>query len=145
MHGDPPLDLDEFRRWRGEAARALRSAELQAGEGLDNWACFSAEQSAQLSVKGFLHGLGRAPWGHDLDHLGRMASEAGVELPEAVSDAMHRLTRHYIPSRYPDAHPGGEPADHYGAGDAEQAIADARAIGDFVDREWERARGDQSD
>lgn len=143
MEGAPPVDADEFSRWRGEAGRALRSARLQAGEELDNWACFSAEQAAQLAVKALLHGLGRAPWGHDLDRLGGMVTEAGVGVPVTVADAMRRLTRHYIPARYPDAHPGGEPADHYGAADSEQAIADAGAIIAFVDETWKRAGGDQ--
>ena len=95
-------------------------------------------------MKGLLHGLGRAPWGHDLDRFGHMVSAAGVDVSEPIVDAMHRLTRHYIPSRYPDAHPGGEPGEHYGAHDAEQAITDAVAIFAFVDQTWEAVGGDQS-
>jgi HEPN domain-containing protein len=143
MSSDPPLDLYEFRRWRGEADRALEGARLQAGGGLHNWACFSAEQASQLAVKGLLHGLGRGPWGHDLDQLGAMVGDAGVRLPESITDAMHRLTRHYIPARYPDAHPGGEPGEHYGAADADQAMTDARAIIEFVDHTWREVGGDQ--
>src|ERR687892_2455090 len=58
-----PLDREEYERWRAEASRALRHGELAAEDGLHNWACFSAEQSAQLAVKGLLHGLGLGPWG----------------------------------------------------------------------------------
>jgi len=145
MERRPPVDMEEFRRWRGEADRALASARLLARESLHNWACFSAEQGSQLAVKALLHGLGRGPWGHDLDHLGSMLSTAGVDVPEAIADAMRRLTRHYIPARYPDAHPGGQPGHHYGASDSEQAIGDAEAIIEFVDLIWSEVGGDQGD
>ena len=142
---DPALlDSEEFDRWRGEADRALLSARLQRREALYNWACFSAEQGAQLAVKGLLHGLGRGPWGHDLDRLGALLVTAGVAVPGAIVDRMHRLTRHYIPARYPDAHPGGQPGDHYGARDADEAIWDAERIIAFVDRVWREAEGDQA-
>jgi HEPN domain-containing protein len=60
------VDKTEFERWRSEAGGALEAARVQAAASLHNWACFAAEQAAQLAVKGFLHGAGRAPWGHDL-------------------------------------------------------------------------------
>src|SRR6266536_6433348 len=104
--GEPPVDRDEFARWRSEADAALRGARLQADALLHNWACFAAEQAAQLAVKGLLHGLGRGPWGHDLVRLGERAREA-MEVPERVAAALRRLSRHYIPARYPDAHPAG--------------------------------------
>src|SRR5918992_4040621 len=99
----PPVDRDEFDRWRAEADAALRGARLQAEGGLHNWACFAAEQAAQLAVKGLLHGLGRGPWGHDLLRLGELAAQAGIDVSDAERDAMRRLGRHYIPARHPDA------------------------------------------
>lgn len=143
MEQTPPLDAEEFGRWRGEADRALESARVQLERELHNWACFSAEQAAQLAVKGLLHGLGRGPWGHDLDRLGTMVIAAGVALPQEMIDRMHRLSRHYIPARYPDAHPGGQPGEHYGAHDAEEAIVDAESIIGFVDGVWVEVHGDQ--
>ncbi|MDQ3992011.1 MAG: HEPN domain-containing protein [Actinomycetota bacterium] len=139
--GDPPLDHEEFSRWRGEADRALESARVQAGVGLHNWACFAAEQAAQLAVKALLHGLGRGPWGHDLVRLGEMAESAGVAVPERLWSAMRRLGRHYIPSRYPDAHASGGAASHYGASDSDEAMADASEVLRFVDERWEELRG----
>lgn len=138
MPGQALLDDEEYRRWREEADRALRGARAQAREGLHNWACFGAEQAAQLAVKGLLHGLGRGPWGHDLVRLGEMAVEAGVELPTEVAGRMRRLGRHYIPARYPDAHPSGPAGTHYGEFDADEAVADAEEVLDFVDEAWER-------
>jgi len=133
---DGPRDEAEFARWRTEADRALHAARVQSAAGLHNWACFAAEQAAQLATKALLHGLGRGPWGHDLVRLGELATEAGVELQPEVLDAMRRVGRHYIPARSPDAHPSGPAAAHYGESDSAEAIADAAAVLDAIDRAW---------
>jgi HEPN domain-containing protein len=138
---DTPLDREEYERWRAEASRALRHAELAAQDGLHNWACFSAEQSAQLAVKALLHGLGLGPWGHDLLALGEGLGQAGLGIPEPVHEALLRLARHYMPARYPDAHAAGSPGDRYGSGDAVQALADARAVLTLVDEAWDGLDG----
>jgi HEPN domain-containing protein len=136
MSADIPLDDQEFDRWREEAGRALDSARVQAEAGLHNWSCFAAEQGAQLAVKALLHGLGRGPWGHDLVRLVEGIGEAGVEVPGDVADAARRLSRHYIPARYPDAHPGGSPGSRYSRSDADEAARDAEAVVSFVDSTW---------
>lgn len=141
MSPSAPLDAEEFGRWRAEADRALGGARLNEGGELHNWACFLAEQAALLALKGLLHGLGRAPWGHDLVRLGELAREASIELPDDVAAALRRLSRHYIPARYPDAHPSGPPGPHYGASDAREALADAGRVVDFVDRAWDGLGG----
>jgi HEPN domain-containing protein len=132
-----PLDRAEHARWREEADRALRHAELAAADDVHNWACFSAEQAAQLAVKALLHGLGRAPWGHDLAALGEQLGAAGLELANEDRDRLLRLARHYVAARYPDAHAGGSPGRRYSQSDADQALADARAILGAVDRAWD--------
>jgi HEPN domain-containing protein len=139
--GKANLDEDEYRRWREEADRALSSARVQMAAGLHNWSCFAAEQAAQLGAKALLHGLGRGPWGHDLARLGIMLQEAGVDLSDEDGDRMRRLGRHYIPTRYPDAHPSGQAGEHYGAADSEEALADAEAVLALVDSAWERLHG----
>ena len=140
MSTETPLDAEEFGRWRDEAGRALAAARLQADAGLHNWACFMAEQAAQLALKALLHGLGRGPWGHDLLRLGEMAREAGLDASE-IEDALRRLSRHYIPARYPDAHPSGPAGTHYGPTDAQEAVRDAERTLGFVDRAWQRLGG----
>jgi HEPN domain-containing protein len=141
MAPDAPLDRDEFRRWRDESDRALAAARLQADAGLSNWACFAAEQSAQLAVKALLHGAGRGPWGHDLVRLVEAAAAAGIDVPADAADAARRLSRHYIPARYPDAHPAGSPAAHYGRSDADEAVRDAERVLALVDGAWESLGG----
>jgi HEPN domain-containing protein len=136
----PELDRAEFDRWRWAAADAARAASIQRAAGMHNWACFLAEQSAQLAVKGLLHGIGRGAWGHDLVALGERLREAfETPLPDPVADALRRLSRHYIPPRYPDAHPGDSPPlAHYGPSDAEEAAADADRLIGYVDEVWNR-------
>ncbi len=141
MSTDRPLDGEEFRRWREEADRALAGARREGEAGAHNWSCFLAEQAAQLAVKGLLHGLGLAPWGHDLPRLGETASGAGIEVPRETHQALARLGRHYIPPRYPDAHASGPPGEHYTEADSAQAVADAGTILAFVDGTWEGLRG----
>lgn len=134
------VDEREFERWRVEAGRALDGARAQAGQQLYNWACFACEQAAQLALKAILHGLGRGPWGHDLDALVDSARDAGMPVPEEVASAGHRLGRHYIPARYPDAHAGGNPGRHYDAADWEHALEDAITILAAVDAAWSSLR-----
>jgi HEPN domain-containing protein len=141
MSGEAPVDGEEYGRWREEAARALEAARVQAEAGLHNWSCFAAEQSAQLAVKALLHGLGRGPWGHDLIRLIEGVGETGIGVPDDVEDAARRLSRHYIPARYPDAHAGGSPGSRYSRSDADEAGRDAAAVIAFVDEAWEALGG----
>lgn len=104
------LDRSEFERWQEAADDALSGARAQHEAGLHNWACFLAEQAAQLAFKGLLHGVGAPAWGQDLVDLGeRVQSALNVALPDPASASLRRLSRHYVASRYPDAHPAGAP------------------------------------
>lgn len=128
-HSESVIDDAEYRRWQAAAADALRAADVQAGAGLHNWACFLAEQAAELGLQGFLHGVGAGAWGHDLVALGEaLAAQVGADGVAEIIPALRRLSRHYIPARYPDAHPAGSPREHYGAEDADQAAADTRLV-----------------
>ncbi|MGH2764065.1 MAG: HEPN domain-containing protein [Thermoleophilaceae bacterium] len=132
-----PLDEPEFRRWREEADRAMGGARREAEAANHNWSCFLAEQAAQLAAKALLHGLGRAPWGHDVEALVQSLGESGVALPDEVVAAARLLARHYIPARYPDAHPASSPGSRYVADDSDAALAAAAVLLRFVDGTWE--------
>lgn len=145
------VDKPEYERWLAEASRALEAARIQAPSGLHNWSCFLAEQSAQLALKALLHGIGLAPWGHDLPDLGARAREAcGTLWPTALDPALRELSRHYIPARYPDAHAAGSPGSHYGREESQQAIAQAARVVEVVSSIWseivrEAEREEESD
>lgn len=131
------FDRSEYERWREAAAGAQYSARLQADAGQHNWACFLAEQAAQLAVKALLHGIGAGGWGHDLVSLGeKLEAALGVTADDALKAAYRRLARHYIPTRYPDAHPSGPPHMYYGPEDSREALADLTAVLAFVDTRW---------
>lgn len=130
------LDDPEFTRWRESADDALQASRDNAQTGWHNWACLIAEQSAQLAVKGVLHAAGRGgrARGHDLVRLVETAAQdAALPLSEDVRRASIRLARHYLPSRYPDALPGGTPRRRYTPSDAKEAIADAETVLQAVD------------
>jgi HEPN domain-containing protein len=131
------LDEGEFQRWQEAAAVAERAMSAQADAKLYNWACFLAEQSAQLAVKGLLRGLGAPAWGHDLVELGsRLAEATGERLEPRLASALQRLSRHYIPPRYPDAYASGSPAAHYGEDDAAEARRDLAAVLAYAHETW---------
>jgi HEPN domain-containing protein len=131
------VDEPEYERWLAAARDAGSSARAQRTHGAFQWCCFLAEQGAQLAVKGLLHGVGAGGWGHDLAVLTSRAGTAlALTLPEDLTDAALRLSRHYIAARYPDAHPAGTPGGHYSKSDADTAIADLHTVFGFVEREW---------
>lgn len=139
------VDSDEYDRWRADAQGALEAARREAGAGAHNWACFLAEQSAQLAVKALLHALALGPWGHDLVELGSTARDvAGAPWPGGLDQALLRLSRHYIPARYPDAHAGGPARERYGPSDSEQALSDAELTIAQIDRLWAALRAEAS-
>jgi HEPN domain-containing protein len=141
------VDRPEFERWHEAAADARRAAAVQVAAGMHNWACFLAEQAAQLAIKGLLHGIGSGAWGHDLVALGRRLGEAmETELPDRIAAALRRLSRHYIPPRYPDAHPGDSPPlAHYGSSDAEEATSDADLLIEYVQALWADLLAEQTE
>lgn len=140
------VDGTEFERWRREAGRTVDAARAQERDGFHNWACFQAEQAAHLAVKAFLHGVGEGPWGHDLVKLGeRVAAVVGDDWTTGDAEAAGRLSRHYIPARYPDVHASGAASEHYGASDATPPIDDARAIIAAIDRLWGAVTAENDD
>ena len=54
-------------------------------------------------------------------------------MPTDVRAAAKRLDKHYIGARYPNALPEGAPADSYTELDAEQALAEAKIVVDYVE------------
>lgn len=132
-----PLDRDEFVRWRSQADGAREAGVLASGGGRHDWACFLYEQAAQLAVKGLLHACALDAWGHDLVVLdSRARAHLGPAWPLNLAESAARLSRHYIPARYPDAHASGAPAEHYTPGDARQAHDDATVLLAAVDAAW---------
>ncbi len=47
----------------------------------------------------------------------------------------------YIPTRYPDAQPGGFPAERYTSEEADRALVDAELVVEVVDDVWRQLQG----
>lgn len=135
------VDEQEFQRWLSQAVHTLDSAARDCAAKDYAWACFKAEQAGQFALKAFLRGLGQPAFGHSTSALLETIRKLGITVLDEVEEAARELERHYIPARYPDAYPSGGPADFYRHGDAERALAAAKTVINFVQKEWERAQG----
>ena len=107
-------------------------AEFKAATDLLNtnnfaWCCFTAQQSAEKSIKAILNHLQSDALGHNLNTLIQEV-EQHLQVNQAVINACIRLNRFYIPTRYPDAFASGVPAEQYFDQDANQAVQDADEV-----------------
>lgn len=118
-----PLPGDEARRWFEQAQHDLADARYMAEGGRHNVACFLAQQAAEKALKAVLYAGGaESVWGHSVEALCREAAEDDLDFA-AVAPELAPLDQYYIPTRYPNALPGGIPSRAYVAEDARRAIA----------------------
>lgn len=134
------LDEREFSRWMSSARQALRSARGDLERGDYNWACFKAQQAAELSVKALLHGLGLPAYGHSVSRLLAGLRSRGVEVPARLVELAKALDKCYVPTRYPNAWAEGSPHEYYTRGDAERAIGCAERLVEWVEGLWRSLR-----
>ena len=126
---------EESRRWLDEALWDLETAKILHRNARYNAACFYAQQAAEKAVKALLYGLNEASWGHSI----RILLERYIERTEddeakpLLSDA-RELDRHYIPSRYPNAHPSGTAYEAYDQKTSENAIKASEKIIEFASK-----------
>lgn len=119
--------------WFRQAERDLDHARRSLEAGDHEWACFACYQAAEKAVKAVYQHVGAEAWGHAVsDLLGGLR----LVLPEGAAGAItaarldeaRDLDRHYIPARYPNAHPQGAPFEFYTRREAERAIVSAEAL-----------------
>ena len=96
------------------------------------WSCFSAQQAAEKSVKALYQSLRAAARGDSVSGLLSKLPRR-YKVAEQILAKAKGLDRHYIPARYPNAHPEGTPSDYYGREDAEEAVKDAEEIIEFCE------------
>ena len=113
------FDREEFERWLKQAEKTLESAERDKNNEDYNWCCFKAQQAAEYAVKGLLCGFGIMSYGHSVVNLlGRLKEK--MKIPAVILRMARLLDRHYIPPRYPNAHPEGSPFEYYDAETADE-------------------------
>ncbi|MBO3841580.1 MAG: HEPN domain-containing protein [Candidatus Brockarchaeota archaeon] len=116
--------------WIDQAEGDLEHAKHDLKSGFYDWACFSAQQSAEKAVKAALQKLGAEAWGHSvydlLIHLKEKEPVSTMLLEYSLE-----LDKAYIPTRYPNAHPSSSPRRRYTRGEAERLIKYAEEILEF--------------
>lgn len=137
---------DEADRWLRQARVDLDAARWAAKGAFYADACFKAQQGAEKALKAFLYSIGEQNVrGHSTWELAnRIAEHADPDFLGLGSGA-RRLDKFYITSRYPDGLPSGTPHDYFEADEAEEAIAGAARIIEFVERKMEGASNGPSD
>lgn len=110
--------------WLRQAELDVEMARVALGAGRAEWACFAAQQGAEKAVKALHEAEGTEARGHSVAAL----LEGLADVPSGLLDAAKALDKHYVPARYPNAHPVGAPGDSYTASEAERAIAQAEEV-----------------
>ena len=114
---------DWFRQAEHDLAHAVHSLEVKDFE----WACFATQQAAGKAIKSVYQHLGGEAGGHDLDRLLEGLAER-LPIPPHLTDRVTELGKHYIATRYPNAHAEGPPFRHYTLGEAQRAIEHAEEV-----------------
>lgn len=134
------FDEDEYLRWVSTAKRTLESARGDLARGDYNWACFKAQQAAELAVKALLHGFGMPAYGYSVSRLISDISSRGITVPGEVMYYAKTLDKYYIPTRYPNAWVEGVPYEYYVEQDAVNAIKYVEEIISWVEDVWRSLR-----
>lgn len=114
--------------WLRQAERVLEaSRHLLRGRFYDQ-VCFLSQQAAELAAKAWLESKGKIRSGHSISYLRKYA---GTTPPEIAAKA-RILDRYDIPPRYPNGFACGAPMDYYDEATAQEAIACAHDILEFV-------------
>jgi len=116
--------------WLREAEGDVEHARSDLEHGFYNWACFSAQQSAEKAVKAVFQKMGAEAWGHSVADLLEELSTS-FEVRTELKNAALELDKAYIPTRYPNAHPSGSPRDRYTKQETVRSINYAEDIFQF--------------
>jgi HEPN domain-containing protein len=125
-------DVKEAKRWFLQALQDLDDARYNLSGKRYNVACFLAQQSAEKALKSFLLLRGADEvWGHSTSDLCKDAENFDSDFASLQIDAAS-LDKYYIPTRYPNALPGGIPSQAFDETDANRAISLAEKIINFI-------------
>ena len=125
----------EALRWLSEAEWDLETARILHREGRFNAAAFYSHQAAEKAAKALLYHVNEAPWGRSARVLlERFFAKTGLR-DEGLLALARELDRHYVPSRYPNAHPPGvTPHEAYDEETARRAVEAAERIVGYARR-----------
>jgi HEPN domain-containing protein len=122
--------MERSKDWIDAAQGDLEHAKNDVQGSFYNWACFSAQQSAEKAVKAVFQRMGAEAWGHSVSDLLKELSTR-YHIPQELMDFGLELDKAYIPTRYPNAHPSGSPRNRYTKEEALRATTHAERILNF--------------
>lgn len=118
--------------WLNQAKRDLEKVKHDMEHAYYEWACFSAQQSAEKAAKALYLSLNKHVRGHSILKM-LEGLEDLISVSEDLFHAARILDRYYIESRYPNGFPQGSPAEYFDAKIAGEAYHAARAIVRFCE------------
>jgi HEPN domain-containing protein len=122
----------DAKRWLRQAENDLDFARLALREGFYSQACFMSHQVAEKALKAIAYFRGdRYVTAHSLLEI-ILNVVPDYEQLSHLERTARMLDRYYIPTRYPDALPGGVPFETYDQEEAEAAVEDADSIVDVA-------------
>ncbi|MBI2829797.1 MAG: HEPN domain-containing protein [Chloroflexi bacterium] len=125
---DNDLNAKRAKDWLAQAERDLQHAQHSLDAGDYEWACFAAHQASEKALESGISGIGdQVIVGHSLREM-MLELKHTLPVPDSLLNMARVLDRHYIPSRYPDAHPAGAPFEFYTKKEADQAINYANKV-----------------
>ena len=124
--------MNRFRDWLEQGKRDIEHAERSAKMRDFEWARFAAQQGAEKIVKALHMKLGTIAWGHSVFEL-LDGLTADLKPKESLMEFAKSLDKHYIPPRYPNAHPSGPSYKFYTSKEAREAIKAAKEISKYCE------------
>ena len=118
--------MNRYRDWLAQAKRDLDKAEIDLQHQYWEWACFTAQQSAEKAVKALLMHQGIDAWGHAITPMLRRLDK--IPVPENIIRNGQLLDVYYIPTCYPNGLAEGIPADYFNEEKAREGLDAARDI-----------------
>ena len=119
--------MNRWKDWYEQGKRDLEKARLDLDHGFYEWACFTAQQSAEKVIKAMAMKEGITLWGHSLTEMIDLLSRT-MKIPEEIEEKARLLDLYYIPPRYPNGFASGKPADYFSEKQAREAINAANSI-----------------
>lgn len=120
--------MNRYLDWWEQALRDREKAEFDLRHAYFEWACFTAQQSAEKAIKALCMYSGIDPWGHSLLSILKALKRTGFEIPSQIENSARRLDFYYIPTRYPNGLPAGKPAEYYTQDEAMEALSACDSI-----------------
>lgn len=119
-------------RWLEQSRHDARAADVNRRERHPDIVCFVSQQAAEKALKAFFHQLGeRSVIGSSVYLSCKKWPTYKGELSILV-DICKELDRYYIPTRYPNALPGGIPHEVFTEEDPRQALKMLEQVMEFV-------------